>query len=134
VRILTDIFDYKHDGVTESGPLLVDDTGISVGVVDRTEKKSFFRKLIIYKAGYYVGRWDDVVGYEISEPGQNMFFGSDITRKSAILTLKTANNQQRLKVNHFDQVSLRNALRPYLGKLDAGQGKKARRRSVANDL
>lgn len=117
--ILTPKYKTSHDGITESGPLIADDHGVYVGVVDRVERKGLFKKLTHYRPGYVVVRWEDATGYEIAAPEQHQFAGSTINAADVILTLKTATNQHSFTLHRTSVTTVRNELGPYLAMIDA---------------
>lgn len=105
------------DGTTVSGPLIAGPEGLAVGVKDHAE--GFFRRRTVFRPQYWIVRWDDVTGYEITEPRSELLAGSTINAHKAILTVKTATTQHSFSLNYTDPVRVRNRLGPYLAQVDA---------------
>lgn len=116
--ILISKYKIAHDGMTETGPLIADDGGLYVGIVDHKERVGLFKKRTTYKPGFWVVRWDDATGYEIGKPQQRQLGGSTINANDVILTVKTAASQHAFTLHHTDETRVRNQLGPYLARID----------------
>jgi hypothetical protein len=107
-----------EDGKLVHGPLMVSAIGLAVGA--KTGRKwRGLRPIDTYDQRYWIVRWADVTGYDISQPGGTMFVGSTVNSNQVILTLKTATNQYSYTLKHTDPTRVRNLLGEYLAKVDA---------------
>lgn len=100
-----------HDGRSDSGPLVADDTGLGVDVTTGGIIKRGTRKR------YYVAQWSDITSYDISPAAQKNFAGSTVNGNDVVLTVTTPKMIKAFTIHLTDVARLTNRLGPYLARI-----------------
>ncbi len=122
--ILIKKYKVQVDGKTLTGPLMAGPAGMAVG--EKTGRRwKGLKPIDTFEQRHWIVRWDDVTGYEITQPQPSQFAGSTINNYEVMLTLKTAANQHSFRLKYNDPERLCNQIGPLLAMVDARQAGQA---------